>query len=83
MSMYKVVRQLFETGEDSKLIQDRKSVIMDLTTYGYSQVLVYPKACVKEVRIGSVAIPYGFLVREVIRKPHSLDGYVIATAHAQ
>ncbi len=81
MRTYYLVDQLFAAADDTKLIQDRKSTFIDLTAKGYLQpVLVYPKANVKEVRINSTAIPYGFVVREVVKKPHSLDGYVICTA---
>ena len=78
-SMYDVVSQRFANAEDSKLIQDRKSAFINLTDKGYRQtVLVYPKANVKEVIINSTAIPHGFIVKEVVRKPHTLDGYIIS-----
>lgn len=77
-NIYDVVSLRFANAEDSKLIQDRKSAFINLTDKGYCQpVLVYPKANVKEVRINSTAIPHGFVVTEVVRKPHTLDGYVL------
>lgn len=78
MRMYDVISQLFTAAEDAKMIQDRKSAFLDLTAQGYLQpVLVYPKGNVKEVRIHSMAIPSGFSVIEVVKRPHSRDGYVL------
>ncbi len=76
---YKKINELFINTPDSHEIGTRKSVILKGWKLGYiaNNVLVYPKASLRKVRIGSSAIPYGWTVIDKVYEPGERDGYVV------
>lgn len=86
LNNFRKVNSAFQSGVDSALIPDRKSVLIEdgyFLGYPGMKVLLYPKAMLSEVAVGSTAIAYGFIVEETIRKNiFAKDGFILATCAA-
>lgn len=63
----------YNSKPDSMMIPTRKSVIAEVED---RKVLIYAKAMVSEVKIGSQSIVEGFIVSEVV-KTNGYDGLVV------
>ena len=76
---YEQVKKLVDEAPDSKLIDDRKCVLINGMHFSLlGEVLIYQKARIDMVEYGTPAIVHGFTVYSTVTKPGTFDGFVIA-----
>jgi len=77
--VYDRVERIFNSADNSGVMQDRKSVVTKAESLGYlGDVFIYPKARVRETHIGYIPAT-GWVVRELVEDYNTGDGFVICT----
>lgn len=77
-NFFKTIEKSYTNAEDAHLMGDRKTAIFNNLAIGYvSDVLVYKKASIKEVNIGTSPIKGWHIVETVADPQNKNDGFVI------
>ena len=77
MKFYDEIKAAFDAAENEKIIDRKVAKIPGWHIALTGDVFVYPQARLDLIKIGDQSMVPGKIVIDLVRAPHSLDGFVI------
>lgn len=77
MKLYNEIKKAFDEAENEKVLDRKVAKIPGWHLALSGEVFVYPKARLDLIKIGDQSMVPGTFIIDLVRAPHSLDGFVI------